>query len=151
MTALEERARSKGVFELMAGNNKIKILILSDRLHDEAKVLAGYLRCTGGFEVVGIAGDRQQALKIAQKQAFDYLIIAGYLKIEYNYGVIAELQRQKREFVTIQWAILDSLITTFCQRYDIPLKFERTRPLADFVEFLSIHKNNPLPDYGKDA
>jgi hypothetical protein len=135
----------------MTGNNKIKILILSDRLHDEAKVLAGYLRCTGGFEVAGIAGDRQQALKIAQKQVFDYLIIAGYLKIEYNYGVIAELQRQKREFVTIQWAILDSLITTFCQRYDIPLKFERTRPLADFVEFLSTHKNDPLPDYGKDA
>lgn len=127
-------------------NNKTHVLIISDRLLDEAKVLAGYLRCTGLFDVVGIAKDKNQALSIAQKHAFDYLIIAGYLKIEYNYRVIAELQKQQKEFVPVQWAMLDPLITTFCQRYKIPLKFERTLPLDDFVSFLNEHKTTPSPN-----
>ena len=123
--------------------NKTRVLIISDRLLDEAKVLAGYLRCTGLIDVVGIAKNKQQALSIAQKYAFDYLIIAGYLKIEYNYSVIAELQKQQKEFLPVQWAILDSLITTFCQRYKIPLRFERTLPMDDFVSFLNAHKKTP--------
>ncbi|MEL7658854.1 MAG: hypothetical protein AAGU75_23430, partial [Bacillota bacterium] len=68
--------------------------------------------------------------------SFDYLIIAGYLKSEYNYGVIAELQKQRKKFLPVQWAILDELIFTFCQRYKIPLKFERTLPMANFVSYL---------------
>ena len=117
-------------------DKKIKVLILSDRLLDEAKVLAGYLRCTGSFDVVGTASNRRQVLNIAQKHTFDYLIIAGYLKAEYNYSVISELQSRRREFLTVQWAILDELIFTFCQRYNIPLKFDRTLPMADFVSYL---------------
>ena len=80
---------------------------------------------------------------IAQEHAFDYLIIAGYLRWEYNYGVIAELRKQQKKFIPVQWAILDSLIHTFCLRYGIPLKFERTRPMSDFVSFLIEHKNDP--------
>jgi DNA-binding NarL/FixJ family response regulator len=117
-------------------NNKIKVLILSDRLLDEAKVLAGYLRCTGKFEITGIARSRREVLSIAQKQAFDYLIIAGYLKAESGYAIISELQNQQRKFLPVQWAILDELIYTLCRRYSISLKFDRTLPLADFVSYL---------------
>ena len=80
-----------------------------------------------------------------------YLIIAGYLKIEYNYSVIAELRRQNKAFIAVQWAIIESLINGFCQSYKIPLKFERTLPMADFVSFLDTHKNNPLPDFGEET
>lgn len=125
----------------MTRNKKIKVLILSDRLLDEAKVLAGYLRCMEGIDVVGIAENRQQALKIAQKHVFDYLIIAGYLKVEYNYSVIAELQKQQKKFMPVQWAILDELIFTLCRRYNISLKFERTLPMADFVRYLEYVPN----------
>ena len=126
-------------------SKKIQVLIISDRLLDEAKVLAGYLRCTGTYDIVGIAENRRQALSIAQKKNFDYLIVAGYLKMEQTYRVIAEFQQQQREFLPVQWAMLDSLINTFCERYKIPLKFERTFPLSDFVNFLDAHKNDPIP------
>lgn len=117
-------------------DKKIKVLILSDRLLDEAKVLAGYLRCTGRFDIVGIARNRREVLNIAQKHTFDYLIIAGYLKAESSYTVITELQSRQTEFLPVQWAILDELIFTLCRRYNISLKFDRTLPLADFVSYL---------------
>lgn len=126
-------------------SRQVRVLIISDRLLDMAKALADYLRRAEGIHVIGLAENRQQALSIAQTQAFDYLIIAGYLRVEYNYNVIAELQRQRREFLTVQWAMLDSLITGFCQRYRIPLKFDRTLPMSDFVGFLHAHKNDAVP------
>ena len=126
---------------LIMKNNQINALIISDRLLNQANALAKYLSSTGSINVVGLAENKQQALSIAQDFSFDYLIIAGYLKVERTYEVIAELQKQRKEFLPVQWAMLDSLITTFCQRYGIPLKFERTLPMADFVSFLNAHKN----------
>lgn len=123
---------------------KIKVLILSDRLTDRAKVLAEGLRGTGRVHVAGIAGDRRQALSIAKDHSFDYLIIAGYLKTERTYEVIAELKEKQKKFIPVHWALLDSLIAGFCQRYQIPLRFERTRPLEEFVDFLEAHKNDPV-------
>lgn len=121
--------------------NKIHVLIISDRLLNQANALANYLRSTGSIHVSGLAENKQQALRIAKDHSFDYLVIVGYLKMEYTYDVIAELQKQQKEFLPVQWAILDSLIATFCQRYQIPLKFERTLPMADFVSFLNAHKS----------
>ena len=121
--------------------NQIHVLIISDRLLNQANALAKYLSSTGSINVVGLAENKQQALNIAKDYSFDYLIIAGYLKAERTYEVIAELQEQRKEFLSVQWAMLDPLITCFCQRYKIPLKFERTLPMADFVSFLNAHKN----------
>jgi PleD family two-component response regulator len=124
---------------------KIRVLIISDRLFDRAQVLAEYLQSTGSIEVVGLAVDRRQALLIAQEHSFDYLIIAGYLKAEYSYSVISELQRQQRKFLSVQWSMLDSLIAAFCQRYRISLKFERTRSMEEFARFLEEHIDDPIP------
>lgn len=121
--------------------NKIHVLIISDRLLNQANALANYLCSTGSIHVIGLAENKQQALSIAKDHSFDYLVIVGYLKMEYTYNVIAELQKQQKEFLPVQWAILDSLIATFCQRYQIPLQFERTLPMADFVSFLNAHKS----------
>jgi ActR/RegA family two-component response regulator len=125
-------------------NEKISVLILSDRLSKQAKALAEYLRGTDTVHVVGLAEDRQQALGIAKEHTFEYLVIAGYLKAERTYEVIAELKGQQKKFIAVQWAMLDSLITGFCQRYKIPLKFERTKPMGDFVAFLEAHRNDPI-------
>lgn len=127
------------------GGKKIRVLIISDRLLNQAKALSEYLQCSVSIDVVGIAESKQQALNIARDHVFDYLIIAGYLKKECTYDVIAELQKQQRRFLPVQWAMLDSLITTFCLRYKIPLKFERTLPMEDFIYFLKAHKNDPIP------
>ncbi len=132
-------------------NNKIHALIISDRLLNQANALANYLISTGSIHVIGLAENKQQALSIAKDHYFDYLIIVGYLKMEYTYEVIAELQKQQKEFLPVQWAILDSLIFTFCQRYKIPLKFERTLPITDFVSFLVSHKNDPIPCSPEDT
>lgn len=126
----------------MMRDKKIKVLIISDRLQRQAKTLAEYLSRAGDIVVIGLAENKQQALNIAQDCAFDYLIIAGYLKSEYNYRVIAELQEQRKQFLPVQWAILDELILTFCRRYEIPLKFERTLPMADFVSYLEQVKSD---------
>jgi len=120
----------------MIGSKKVKVLIISDRLQYQAKALADYLSGTGNIDVIGLAESRQQALTIAEDHHIDFLIIAGYLKSEYNYSVIAELQKQRKNFLPVQWAILDELIFLFCQRYNIALKFERTLPMADFVSYL---------------
>jgi len=134
--------------EIMKDNNSLKIraLIVSDRLFDQAKVLADYLRRTKRIEVAGLAKNKQQALEIAGEQSFDYLIVAGYLESEYTYDLISELQKQQRKFLTVQWSMLDSLITVLCQRYKIPLQFERTRSMEDFVRFLEAHKNDPFTE-----
>lgn len=131
-------------------SKKIRVLIISDRLLDRAKALADHLHSTETVEVVGLAENKQQALSIAQDHSFDYLIIAGYLKTEYTYGVIAELQKQNKKFLALQWAILDSLIAAFCQRYKITLKFDRTHPITEFVSYLDTHKNDPIPSYLND-
>ncbi len=124
---------------------KIRVLIISDRLFDQAKALAEYLSRTERIDVVGLAVNKQQALRIAQDYSFEYLIIAGYLKAEFTYGVITELQKQQKRFLAVQWSMLDSLITEYCERYKIPLKFERTRLMADFVNFLESHVNDSIP------
>ncbi|MDD2189851.1 MAG: hypothetical protein PHV71_06250 [Eubacteriales bacterium] len=121
-------------------NSQIKVLILSDRLCDRAKEMAEYFRLTKIVDVAGIAANRQQALNIAQDKSFDYLIIAGYLRDESSYEVISELQEQQKKFLTVQWAMLDSLIAGFCKRYKIPLKFDRTLPMSELVNFLMVNR-----------
>lgn len=132
-------------------DKQIQVLIITDRLVDQAKVLAEYLQGTNNFEVVGLTENKQQALSIAEYNFFDYLIIAGYLKDETTYDVIAELQKRGKNFLVVQWSMIDSLITNLCLRYKIPLKFERTFPVEDIVRFLEVHKDDPIPSYQKDA
>ena len=127
----------------------IHVLIISDRLISRAKALAEYLHSSENFNVIGLAENENHALELAENHSFDYLIIVGYLQAERNYHVITELQKQKKEFLPVQWAIIDPLITIFCQRYEIPLKFERTLPMADFVSFLNAHKNDSI-SHGTD-
>lgn len=118
-----------------------KVLIISDRLLDCAKALSNFL-IAAGIYVVGVVENKQQVLKTTESQSIDYLIIAGYLNDTKNYEVIEELRHQYKTFIPIQWAILDSLITSYCFQYRIPLKFDRTLPLDDFVEFLQEHKDD---------
>jgi hypothetical protein len=66
------------------------------------------------------------------------------LKNETNYRVIEELRKRHKRFLAVQWAIVDSLINIFCSRYKIHLKFERTLPMEQFVDFLRAHRNDPL-------
>ncbi len=114
----------------------IRVLILSDRLLKEAQSLAEYLISLDHFEVVGIALNRQQARELAEESNFDFLIIAGYLRVFDSYEVIAELRGLKKSFRTVHWAILDSLILEFCKQYQILLTFDRTLPMESFAAFL---------------
>lgn len=122
-------------------NESTRVLIISDRLVECAKALSNFL-ITAGIYVVGVVENKQQVLKTTESQSFDYLIIAGYLNDTKNYEVIEELRHQYKTFIPIQWAILDSLITSYCFQYRIPLKFDRTLPLNDFVLFLQEHKDD---------
>ncbi|QOX63800.1 hypothetical protein FRZ06_10800 [Anoxybacterium hadale] len=125
-------------------NKEIKVLIISDRLMDKARALAEFLSSIESFKVAGIASDGKQVMEFASNSDFDYLIIAGYLKNETNYRVIEDLRKRHKRFITVQWAMVDSLINIFCSRYKIPLKFERTLPMELFVDFLRAHRNDPL-------
>lgn len=129
----------------------IRVLIISDRLMDQAKVLAQCLSSRDNIKVVGIAKNNKQVLNIAKHNCFDYLIIAGYLKDERTYGVITEVQNLNKKFLVVHWSMLDSLINRFCLLYKIPLKFERTLPVEDFISFLDAHNNDPIPCYQTDT
>ncbi len=125
---------------------KLKVLILSDRLLERAKELSDYL-CLAGIHVVGLVENKEQALKMADV-VIDFLIIAGYLKNLQSYEVIKELTKRQKAFKTVHWAMLDELIIYYCNQFKIPLMFERMQPMSDFVDYLQ--ENRPsgmdIPD-----
>lgn len=115
----------------------IRVLILSDRLMDNAKKLTDYL-VSVGIEVIALTSTKEQALKFSN-QKIDFLIIAGYLEDKQNYGIIEEYRERNISCIPVHWAILDGLINIYCNRYKIPLQFDRTLPMSDFVCFLEQH------------
>ncbi len=117
---------------------QIRVLIISDRLIDQAKKLSDYF-CSVGIHVIGLVETEEQALKLAD-QAIDFLIIAGYLRNEESYDIIKEYRNRRKIFYTVHWAMLDSLISGLCSRYEIPLRFERTLPISEFTAFLQQHR-----------
>ncbi len=131
-----------GNYSFTGENRPIQILIISDRLMEQAKVLADFFDGLEDFHVIGIAENARQALQLAENNRIDYLIISGYLRLEETYCVIAELRKRDKKLLAVHWAILDTLIDIFCQRYKIPLKFERTLPMTDFAGFLKKHRND---------
>lgn len=118
--------------------NKIRVLIISDRLMDRAIELSNYL-CSAGIHIVGLVKNKEQALEMID-QVIDFLIIAGYLENQQGYEVINEYRKRHKIFTAVHWAMLDSLISSYCFEYKIPLMFERTRPMSDFVVYLQEHK-----------
>jgi hypothetical protein len=118
--------------------NKIRVLILSDRLMDRAIELSNYL-CSAGVLIVGLVKNKEQALEMVD-QVIDFLIIAGYLENRQGYEVINEYRKRNKIFTVVHWAMLDSLISSYCNEYKIPLMFERTRPFSDFLVYLQEHR-----------
>jgi len=120
-------------------SSPLYVLILSDRLMDNAQKLANYLTTTG-IQVVALTTSKEQALTFCNERV-DFLIIAGYLKDRQNYGVIEECRSLRLPAIAVQWAMLDDLISDYCRTYKIPLRFERTLPMCDFALFLQ--RNRP--------
>lgn len=118
----------------------INVLILSDRLIDNAQKLSDYLTLAG-IRVIALTTTKEQALEFSDEK-IDFLIIVGYLKDRQNYEIIEEFKARKNSCIPVQWALLDGLIKIYCNQYKIPLQFERTLPLSDFVAFLE--QNRPL-------
>jgi hypothetical protein len=116
-----------------------------------AQKLADYLT-SAGIQVAALATSKEQALMFCDER-IDFLIIAGYLKDRNNYGVIEECRSRRLPAIAVQWAMLDALISDYCRTYKIPLRFERTLPMDEFVLFLWRHRPSHLvlPDEEKPA
>lgn len=112
----------------------IRVIILSDRLIEHANKLSDYLLSTG-IQVITMATSREQALMFLDER-IDFIIIVGYLKDHKNYEIVSDCIIRRLPTIAIQWAMLDALIISYCSIYKIPLRFERTLPLYDFVLFL---------------
>ncbi len=123
----------------LENSSKISVLILSDRLIDNAKKLADYLASVG-IEVIALATTKEQALPFINQKT-DFLIIAGYLEEQQTYEVIEEYSQRNISCIPVHWAILDGLIQLYCSTYQIPLQFDRTLPRSDFVCFLEQHSS----------
>jgi len=117
----------------------IRVLIVSDRLIDEAQKLADYLAISG-VKVIALVNTKEQALEFCD-QRIDFLIVAGYLKNRQTYKVIEEYKNRQISFIPVHWAMLDDLIAIYCNTYKIPLQFERTLPMFKFVVFLEKYRN----------
>jgi hypothetical protein len=127
------------VMKIEAENSSaLCVLILSDRLIDNAQKLADYLTSTG-IQVVALATSKEQALMFCDDRV-DFLIIAGYLKNRQNYGIIEECRNRRLYAIPVIWAMQDSLISSHCSMYRIPLRFERTLPMCDFMLFLQLNR-----------
>jgi hypothetical protein len=110
------------------------VLILSDRLMDNARKLSDYL--TGvGVKVIALAETKGEAMRFCDER-INFLIIVGYLENKYNYGIIEEFKERKLSCIPVQWAILDGLIEIYCKQFRIPLQFDRTLPMSEFVKYL---------------
>jgi len=121
---------------------EINLLILSDRLIDCAKELENYIcSFSENINVLGIATNRLEVMQLAENMPVDYLIIAGYLKNIHSYDIVHELWEEK-SCISVHWAMLDTLIIKLCSKYKIPLMFDRTLPIADFITYLKAHKND---------
>lgn len=118
--------------------SSLRVLILSDRLIEKAQDLADYMTSTG-VQVVALTTSKEQALIFCDER-IDFLIIAGYLKNRQNYGIIEECRNRRLPVIAVQWAMLDSLISDYCRTYKIPLRFERTLPMDEFILFLRQHR-----------
>lgn len=118
---------------------------------DDAQKLADYL-ASAGIQVAALATSKEQALMFCVER-IDFLIIVGYLKDRNNYGVIEECRSRRLPTIAVQWAMLDALISDYCRTYKIPLRFERTLPMDEFVLFLWQHRPSHLvlPDEEKPA
>ena len=116
----------------------LRVLILSDRLMDNAQKLADYLTSTG-VQVVALTTSKEHALMFCDER-IDFLIIAGYLKDQQNYGVIEECRNRRLYAIPVIWAMQDALISGHCSMYRIPLRFERTLPMCDFMLFLQLNR-----------
>ena len=68
------------------------------------RLSADYMKSIGNIYVMGLVGSKAEAIEIAKKVDFDYLIIAGYLKNETNYRVIEDLRKRHKRFLAVQWA-----------------------------------------------
>ncbi|WP_027399225.1 hypothetical protein [Anaerovorax odorimutans] len=126
--------------QIERNDDPISILIISDRLIDQAKKLADYLSSMG-VQIVALVSDKEKALSYLN-QKFDFLVIVGYLKNRNSYEIIEESKKYKASFIAVHWAILDEIISKYCRIYKIPLLFERTLPMSEFLSFLKLHRND---------
>lgn len=141
---MKEKCKEGKIMKIEKGNyTTINVLILSDRLMDNAQKLSDYL-ILAGIQVIALTTTKEQALKFCNEK-IDFLIIVGYLRDSRNYGIIEELKVQKNSCIAVHWAILDGLIKIYCNQYKIPLQFDRTLPMADFVLFLEQHSSLNIP------
>ncbi|MEG6511335.1 hypothetical protein V6C32_05385 [Desulforamulus ruminis] len=118
------------------------VIILSDRLMGEAKKLSSFIySCADNMNVLGIAANSQEVMQLAKNHFVDFLIIVGYLRDEKSYGVVQELYEQNKNYTPVHYAMLDSLIFDLCEQYNISLRFDRTLPKAEFIDYLEKYKN----------
>lgn len=130
--------------------NLIEVLLLSDRLVNTAIVLSDQLR-QNGVSVLGVAQNKEELHTLMDAKEIGYIIIVGYLSDVKLYEELRDLREVNQRITTVQWAMLDSLISTYCCEYRIPLKFERTLPVESFVEFLEKHKDDYRRRIQKDC
>ena len=106
----------------------ISILIITDRLHGCARGLADYLENSTDITVDVI----HDAAEIPKKKRFDFLIIVGYLADIRNYSVMKKAGNAK----VIIYALDSGTIDTICRVFKISYKFDRTRRIERFVEYI---------------
>lgn len=117
------------------------ILILSDRLVLLASELMRYISNFTDAGVVGLVSYYKDMEKYMDCN-IDYLTIVGYLENKETYNDANQLLRNKRKLKIVQWASIDSLIVSLCSEYKIMYKFERTKPVDKFMNYLIVIQND---------
>ncbi|MCL2577784.1 MAG: hypothetical protein FWE27_07020 [Defluviitaleaceae bacterium] len=133
---------------------EINVMIMTDRLPDIAKGLQEYMQNSSDI-TVDFVSCLNEAKEIINNKHIDFFIIAGYLKNELNFNAVELVRKYNRYSTVIIYALLDPYITYFCRKYSIKAKYDRTKPIEGFIEYMrncySYKNNNFLKDNPADT
>jgi hypothetical protein len=115
--------------------NHISILIVTNRLLGCARGIYDGLRHISDLKF-SLATDAETAERFLKQQAYDFMLVVGYLEYTHDYKIV-RLAQSKR-IKTIMVANLDPLITHICMQYDIVHTLDRYKAIGKLPEMLKV-------------
>jgi len=117
--------------------HKIKVLLMTDRLHGCAAGLKEYLENSTDI-TVSLVNGLDGAAKAIRTKHIEFLIIIGYLRSKRNYEVVQYFKRVNPYSSVIIYAHTDGCINNERLTYGITFTYHRKEPVGDFISFMRI-------------
>jgi hypothetical protein len=119
-----------GVLETVQGIvffNRITVLVATNRLPGCARGIYDGLKHVDGLKL-SLATNTETAERFLMQQAYDFMLVVGYLLYSWDYKIVRIAQ--SKNIKTVMVANLDPLISDICVRHNIPHKLDRYKEIG---------------------